>query len=365
MRTLVAGWFSFTDGTATAGDCLAAEVLCDWLDEFGSAYDIAVDPPFSGGIDWRTADPAAYDNVVFVCGPFDDNPNEQRFLERFAACNTIGLNLSMMQPVERWNPFDTLIERDSSARSRPDMVFGSRADRVPVVGVCLVEPYGAPGEEDLLAAVERLIAGRPMAAVPIDTRLDVNITGLTSPAEVESLIARMDLVVTTRLHGTVLALKNGVPVVALDSGGENRKIQRLVENVGWPVLLTPDDITDRSLGEAFDFCLTAAARALAAECGARGALAVCATRDELVLALRGSLDAPPVAAVATVAATRSPRLATTLPRIVRRPEMPTVEPVAGWKRATKHCLRPVVRRFPVVREVAEDVLRTARRSQGR
>lgn len=357
MRTLVAGWFSFADGTATAGDCLAAEVLCDWLDEVGSAYDIAVDPPFAGGIDWRAADPSAYDNVVFVCGPFDNNPNEQRFLERFSACNVIGLNLSMMQPVERWNPFDTLIERDSSARSRPDMVFGSRTERVPVVGVCLVEPYGAPGEEELLTAVERLIGSRPMSAVPIDTRLDVNITGLTSPAEVESLIARMDVLVTTRLHGTVLALKNGVPVVALDSGGENRKIQRLVENVGWPVLLTPDDISDRSLGEAFDFCLTPAARALAAECGARGAQAAVSTRDELLRALRG--DARTQASATSM---RSPRLTTTLPRIVRRPDMPGVEPAAAWKRATKHCLRPVVRRFPAVRGVAEDVIRSARRA---
>ena len=43
---------------------------------------------------------------------------------------------------------------------------------------------------------DRLTASRPMAAVRIDTRLDVNATGLRAAAEVESLIARMDVVVT-------------------------------------------------------------------------------------------------------------------------------------------------------------------------
>ena len=62
-----------------------------------------------------------------------------------------------------------------------------------------------------------------MAVVAIDTRLDANRTGLRTPAQVESLIARTDVVVTTRLHGLVLALKNGVPAVAIDTVARRRE----------------------------------------------------------------------------------------------------------------------------------------------
>jgi exopolysaccharide biosynthesis predicted pyruvyltransferase EpsI len=65
-----------------------------------------------------------------------------------------------------------------------------------------------------------------MAVIAIDTRLDENRTGLRTAGEVESLIARMDVVLTTRLHGMVLALKNGVPAIAIDSVAGGAKVRR-------------------------------------------------------------------------------------------------------------------------------------------
>ena len=35
MKVLVTGWFSFVDGEATAGDLLAREVACGWLERDG------------------------------------------------------------------------------------------------------------------------------------------------------------------------------------------------------------------------------------------------------------------------------------------------------------------------------------------
>ena len=50
-----------------------------------------------------------------------------------------------------------------------------------------------------------------------DTRLATGEPHVPSTAaQVESLLRRLDAVVSSRLHGMVLALKNGVPVVALD-----------------------------------------------------------------------------------------------------------------------------------------------------
>ncbi|MCQ3937016.1 MAG: hypothetical protein DPW18_08230 [Chloroflexi bacterium] len=282
MRALVAGWFSFEDGHATAGDLLTRDVVCEWLEEAGIPYDIAAAPPFTGGLDWRTADPQAFTHVVFVCGPFGRDEHEQEFLNRFDQCRLIGMNLSMKLPLDDWNPFDLLIERDSSHRAHPDISFLSRKPHVPVIGLCLVEHYeGAPVEE-ANAAIHRLLESNEAAVIPIDTRLDTNQTGLRTPAEVESLLARMDAVVTTRLHGTALSLKNGVPVLAIDPEVGGWKIRRLAELVGWKVIFNVDDLDEKALQKALDFCLTDEARALARACGDRASQMVREVKREFI-----------------------------------------------------------------------------------
>jgi hypothetical protein len=45
----VAGWFSFENGAATAGDLLARDLACEWLERIGLAYDVALAAPFCGG----------------------------------------------------------------------------------------------------------------------------------------------------------------------------------------------------------------------------------------------------------------------------------------------------------------------------
>lgn len=291
MKTLVAGWFSFEQMGASAGDLLARDVACDWLRAAGRAYDVALAAPFTGGVDWRTADPAAYDPVLFVCGPFGNGPPLTQFLERFAGRRLVGLNLTMLDPLERWNPFDLLIERDSSARCHPDLAFLAREPRVPVVGLVLIDSQPEYGPRDrhkaANASLRRLAAARGAAVVPIDTRLDENRTGLGSSSQVESLIARMDVVLTTRLHGTVLALKNGVPALAVDPVAGGAKIKRQAETLGWPLVFTADAVTDDQLAEAFDFCLEKAARDKARDCAVRARDALRRAREEFLATLAG------------------------------------------------------------------------------
>ena len=267
MKTLVAGWFSFEEGHATAGDLLVRDVACKWLIEAGYQYDIALAPPFQGGVDWRQIDPDEYSEVVFVCGPFQRSSLEVEFLDRFTRCRLIGLNLSMQEPLQEWNPFDLLLERDSSHGGHPDMAFLSPPARVPVVGVCLVEPY--PGALDGVAneAINRLVNSREMAVVEIDTRLDAHSTNhLRSALEIESLIARVDVLLTTRLHGLVLALKNGLPAIAIDPEPGGAKIRRQAELLGWPVIFVVDELDDQALQEAWQYCLTDESRAKAKQC---------------------------------------------------------------------------------------------------
>lgn len=183
LRALVAGWFSFRNGHATAGDVLAGEVACGWLRQAGFDVDLALVEPLGRGCDWRAADPARYSHVVFVCGPFQRGELEVEFLSRFARCTLIGLDLSMLLPLEIWNPFDYLLERDSNRAVHPDIAFAAQCVSVPVVGICRVEAYDAASVGEADAAIDRLVASGEMVAVDIDTRLDENSIGLRNAAE--------------------------------------------------------------------------------------------------------------------------------------------------------------------------------------
>ncbi len=287
-RTLVAGWFSFPEMGATAGDLIARDLTCEWLDHAGRSYDVALVAPFEGGVDWREADAEGYDSVVFVCGPFGNGPPLVEFLERFSGCRLIGLNVSMLEPLEAWNPFDLLLERDSSERTRPDISLLSGPVTVPVVARVLVHPqkeYSGRMHEVAHAAIRRLLATRELAVVPVDTRLDVNDTGLRTPGEVEAAIARVDAVVTTRLHGMVLALKNGVPPLAIDPIAGGAKIRHQAEEIGWPATFTADRLDEAELRRALDFCLSAEGREQALACRTRAVRGLARVREQFVAAM--------------------------------------------------------------------------------
>jgi Polysaccharide pyruvyl transferase len=293
VRTLVAGWFSFEQMGASAGDLLARDLVAEWLVEAGREVDVALAAPFDGGVeggvDWRAVDPEVYAELVFVCGPLGNGEPVAELLERFRGRRRVGVNLTMLHELDDWNPFDVLLERDSSRLARPDLVFLVPARRVPVVGRVLIDAQPEYGERDLHAEVDRaideLLGARDVAVVPIDTRLDENTTGLRTPAQVESLVARCDVVVTTRLHGLVLALRAGIPAVAIDTVAGGAKVRRQAEALGWP-LLAADGLTAAALADTFDWCLTDEAREQARVC-AQGAVADLApVRDAFLAALQ-------------------------------------------------------------------------------
>jgi Polysaccharide pyruvyl transferase len=289
VKTLVAGWFSFEGMGATAGDLLARDLACEWLREAGRSVDVAHAPPFSGGVDWRSVDPAGYHEVVFVCGPFGNGPPLDGFLKRFRAARLIGLDVSLLEPLEAWDPFDLLWERDSSRISRPDISFAAPSSEVPFIGIVLVHPqreYEGGMHEEVGAAIGRLRETREIAVVEIDTRLDENSTGLGTPGEVEVLIARADVIVTTRLHGLVMALRNSVPAVVIDPIAGGAKVRRQADAVGWPIAFNADEINDALLARALDQCLSEEMRTEAARCRDRARERVDAVRKELVATLR-------------------------------------------------------------------------------
>jgi hypothetical protein len=272
MRVLIAGWFSFDDMGATAGDIIARDIICQWLSEAGVQWEVADCSkfPFKGGVNWRQVNSNDYTDLVFVCGPFGNGWPVTDLLNHFPNCRLIGLNLSLMESLDVWNPFSLLIERDSSRQNNPDVTFFGKPPAVPLVGIILShkqKEYGSRAlHEKANAAIEKLLENLEVTRVPIDTSLLNNKGFLRTSGEVEALMARMDIIITTRLHGTVLALKNGVPVIPIDPIAGGAKITRQVRTVDWPILFNAEFLESKALTSAFEYCLTETARLKAKEC---------------------------------------------------------------------------------------------------
>jgi hypothetical protein len=200
----------------------------------------------------------------------------------------VGINLSLLEPKSTWDPFDLLLERDSPEFVRPDVAFLSPVSPVPVVGCCLVEPHAGLLVSKANEAVDRLLQSREMAIVRIDTRLDADSNNLLrTPAEIETLIARTDAVLTTRLHGLVLSLKSGIPAIAIDPAPGGAKIYRQAELLGWPLKFLVDRLDDAVLREAFQRCFTVEMRMKAHECRTRARALLHDTRDTFLAEMRG------------------------------------------------------------------------------
>lgn len=292
MRALLAGWFSFPWMGATAGDLLAAEVVGRWLDEAGCPYDMALASTLGSGVDAFAVDPDDYTHLVFICGPLGQGEPATTLFERFAHARLIGVDLSMLAPLEQWNPFDLLLERDSSRTARPDVAFLAHVACVPLIALVLVheqKEYPEGRHREVHEAIRSALAGMDVAVVPVDTCLDpANLTGLRTPAQILSVLARADVVVTTRLHGLVLGLRAGVPVVAVDPVAGGAKVHRQAQVLGWDAVLLPEHADPAAITRLVRRCLEPAARTAAAACADRARAALAPVREELLAELRRS-----------------------------------------------------------------------------
>src|SRR5690606_11840887 len=131
----------------------------------------------------------------------------------------------------------------------------------PVVGVILTygqEEYGEQRRHVQVAdRVTRWLAGKDCARLELAARLDTHDWHLSAtPAQVQSVLARLDLLVTDRLHGLVLALRVGTPVLAVDPVAGGAKVSAQARAVGWPALLSAEQSDERRLDRWWDWCLT-------------------------------------------------------------------------------------------------------------
>jgi hypothetical protein len=273
VRILLTGWFSFDEAEITAGDLLARDTAVGWLAESGLPHDVAVAENFRRPRDVRLADadPGAYTDVVFVCGPAAGELVEEMF-GRFPHARRLALGVSAVDGTAGL-ALDALLERDSDAAVRPDLSLAApaatAAGRPAVIGVVLVHDQPEYGDRHRLADAHALLGAAlsrvDVARVQLDTRLHQHEPHLCrTPAQVESALARCDAIATTRMHGMALALKTGVPAVGVDPVTGGGKVSAQARALGWPGLARVGETTPGELAGLLRWSLSADARAMAA-----------------------------------------------------------------------------------------------------
>ncbi len=278
LRVLVVGWPSFVDGVATAGDVLAMDAVATALASAEIGCDLAWSPVLRPDrLTLARACPAAYTHLVFACGPLHGN-QVAGLHERYRACRRIAVGVSVVDPADPAAAgFDLILARDApGAAAQRDLSAQVPTGPVPVAGVVLADEqpeYRAAGASSpVTACLARWLTGLNCARIPLDTRLDVrDWWHPATPGQFESVVRRLDIVVTTRLHGLVLALKNGVPALAVDPVPGGAKVTAQAGVWGWPVLTADaaDAPSPASLDRLWAWCLSAegASRARAAAAG--------------------------------------------------------------------------------------------------
>jgi hypothetical protein len=272
-RVLIVGWPSFLHGEATAGDVLAMEAARGALSNAGFRCDLAWSPVFRpGGRTLEDSPPQDYDHLVFTCGPVHGWQVRQLH-ERYRDCYRVAVGVSVIDPADpAVTGFHRVLPRDAPGTAgRLDLAAAVPVPTVPVAAVILAgaQPeYEARGRHaPLMEELGTWLATLYCARVVVDTRLaHGDWRSPATAAQVEAVIARADVVVTTRLHGLVLALKNGVPALAIDPVAGGAKVAAQAAAWGWPVLLprSGSPVLDWSeLDRLWAWCQSAEGRALA------------------------------------------------------------------------------------------------------
>jgi hypothetical protein len=259
-RAIIVGHFSFPGSRGTFGDIEASEIVCDWLEESNIEFDVASNfEDGINGVDISLIDETKYGIFIFVCGPwYADGKIQSTLLKKFNHCLKIGVNLTTFE--EGLSGFDYLLSRDNFQEKNADIAFAKVTKKIPVVGIILVDRqkiYGIKQRHQYIRFVitEYLKKG-DIAPIWLDTNANLNIMKISNKDQFESIISRTDLVVTNRLHGVVLSLKNAIPVIAIDPVVGGGKVTAQVKALGWPILIPAEEFSEDKLHQTISYCLS-------------------------------------------------------------------------------------------------------------
>jgi hypothetical protein len=236
------------------------------------AWSAVMCPP--NGLLYDRVIPTEFSHLLFVCGPLV-GPAIAELHRRFAHCHRVAVGVSVLD----WHDpavtgFHHVLPRDAPENPPAvDLAAFTVTAHLPVVGVFLSQSqpeYGSRARHrQVNETLTGWLGGIKSAVVSLDTRLDPRDWRLaSSPDQVESVIRRLDVVVTTRLHAMVLAIKNGIPALAVDPVDGGGKVSTQSQVLGWPVVPAAT-LDSPALNQHLRWCLSPPARERAQQCAAR------------------------------------------------------------------------------------------------
>ncbi len=267
-------WYGSFSKNGTVGDYLSVNSLTHFLEKHNYDFDCASYKPFhnlkGNPIELENALPSDYDIIIFCCGPILKNhENLNSLFEKFKTLYKVGIGVSLF-PKDHfnfYNPFDFVLARENGTEMYEDIaIIASHTKQTKYsnqeglkIGLILRNEQHEYGKKNcksdkaylyLMIIAKTLIGTRETfsnklmklftkgaPAKASGTILEINnhleTSGLT-PQEIENQYSECDLILTTRFHGSMLALRNDIPFIALDQIKNGAKVYKLVSQTGYP-----------------------------------------------------------------------------------------------------------------------------------
>jgi len=242
-------WWGSIPGGVTVGDLMAVNNLSAALRSRGCDHSILSHPQFAaeGHLQCRTLPLLTSEvrTLVFVCGPLVGCPRLMALFKLFPNARKLAVGVSVLRGESTINSLVSgFVARDGMNPSFFDLALDDVRPACPPspgrslrVGLCFrgrQKEYGranckAGRAEAVLKRVAATITSRP---VRISTELVQN-----SPSGLRSQLDEVDLVLTTRLHGSLLTLGHGKPVIAIDQIEGGAKVLPVLQRIHWPYVL--------------------------------------------------------------------------------------------------------------------------------
>lgn len=244
-------------GKVTVGDLHAVENLSRALGARGHTHAILSHPelrlPGHLAIEDIFSLRRTITRIVFVCGPLLDRAWLRDFFAVHAGARKFAVGVSILPGEHRMTArFDGLVARDGIAESFFDLApygltAGETLPHLPPrqVGLCLrgaQKEYGS-GRLSLHDKAATLFA-EAIRTHGFDTHeIDTELTPDHGPDEIAARFRSADLILTTRMHGALLGLAMGRPVIAIDQIPGGAKVTALMRRVGWPLCFAAETVT--------------------------------------------------------------------------------------------------------------------------
>lgn len=260
-RVALAWWGSVPGGGPTIGDLLALRAAHNEITRQGFESSVICDAAFSHLVApfAPIGEPVAnnYDAFVWICGPLIAGSSGFRDLfDRFEGLPRIAAGVSVLPPnvADHFNSFEVCIARDGRDNAYGDLALaapweegsafegGEAAFQRQGLALCIRGAQYEYGPENCVdrrvdELCTRLVTTSGLGSSLIETRLD-RPGAAVAAMELQFCTAR--LVVSSRLHGALLALRHGAPVVAIDQIKGGGKVSEVLTRLGWPWVFHAD-----------------------------------------------------------------------------------------------------------------------------